>query len=61
MVNVYMGCAICGRPLRLEEAHTEDGGLPVHEECYVPRERRATTKQEPQAIARATQSHAQAS
>jgi hypothetical protein len=46
MENFYMGCAICGRPLRLEEAHAEDGGLPVHEECYVIRLKQSTTKQD---------------
>jgi len=30
----FMGCAICGKPLRLAEAKSENGGLPVHEECY---------------------------
>jgi len=32
-----MGCAICGRPLRLVAAKSENGGLPIHEECYLLR------------------------
>ena len=32
-----MGCAICGKPLRLASAKSENGGLPVHEECYLLR------------------------
>jgi len=35
MQNYYIGCAICGRPIRLEEAHTGDEGLPMHEECFL--------------------------
>jgi hypothetical protein len=46
MKNFYMGCAICGKPLRLEQAHSGDDGLPVHEECYVLGVKRAKTKQE---------------
>jgi len=37
MQNYYIGCAICGKPLRLEAARTEHGDLPVHEECYLLR------------------------
>ena len=37
MQNYYIGCAICGRPVRLAEAHIEEGDLPVHEECYLLR------------------------
>jgi hypothetical protein len=33
MQNYFMGCAVCGRPLRLAESKTENGGLPAHEEC----------------------------
>ena len=32
-----MGCAICGKPLRLAAAKAENGGLPIHEECYLLR------------------------
>lgn len=32
-----MGCAICGKPLRLVAAKVENGGLPIHEECYLLR------------------------
>ena len=32
-----IGCAICGKPLRLVAATTENGGLPIHEECYMLR------------------------
>jgi hypothetical protein len=36
MQNCYMGCAICGKPLRLDAANTQDG-LPVHDECNLLR------------------------
>jgi hypothetical protein len=36
MQNCYMGCAICGKPLRLDAANTQDS-LPVHEECNLLR------------------------
>jgi len=35
--NGFMGCAICGKPLRLAMAKREGGGLPVHEECFLLR------------------------
>jgi hypothetical protein len=35
MPNYYIGCIICGKPLRLGETHVGSDGLPVHEECYV--------------------------
>ena len=49
-----MGCAICGKPLHLAAAKSEDGGLPIHEECYLLRLKlkQATT---PQNQARLTQ------
>lgn len=31
----FLGCAICGKPLRLTAAKSENGGLPIHEECYM--------------------------
>jgi hypothetical protein len=34
MGNGFIGCAICGKPLRLAAAKSENGGLPIHEECY---------------------------
>ena len=37
MQNGFMGCAICGKPLRLAAARSENGGLPIHEECYLLR------------------------
>jgi hypothetical protein len=37
MASHEIGCVICGKPLPIEEAKTEDDGLPVHEECYVLR------------------------
>jgi hypothetical protein len=36
MQNYYIGCAVCGKPLRLKAAKAEDG-LPIHEECYLLR------------------------
>jgi hypothetical protein len=33
----FMGCAICGKPLRLATAKSDDGGLPIHEECHMLR------------------------
>ena len=33
----FMGCAICGKPLRLATAKSDNGGLPIHEECYLLR------------------------
>ena len=33
----FMGCAICGKPLRLATAKSDNGGLPIHEECYMLR------------------------
>lgn len=33
----FMGCAICGKPLRLAASKSENGGLPIHEECYLLR------------------------
>ena len=27
-------CAICGKPVRLEECKVNDFGKPVHEACY---------------------------
>ena len=32
-----MGCAICGKPLHLAAAKSENGGFPIHEECYLLR------------------------
>jgi ribosome-binding protein aMBF1 (putative translation factor) len=34
MQNGFMGCAICGKPLRLAASKTEGSGLPVHEHCH---------------------------
>jgi hypothetical protein len=34
MGNGFVGCAINGKPLRLAAARSENGGLPIHEECY---------------------------
>jgi hypothetical protein len=28
-------CRICGKPLALEAAKTDDDGHPVHEDCYL--------------------------
>jgi hypothetical protein len=28
-------CVICGKPLAIEIARTNEQGQPVHEECYV--------------------------
>jgi hypothetical protein len=33
----FMGCAICGKPLRLATAKSDNGGLPFHDECKVLR------------------------
>jgi len=44
MHNGVMGCAICGKPLRLAAAKNDDAGLPVHEECCL---RRLNQKQAP--------------
>jgi hypothetical protein len=33
----FMGCAICGKPLRLAASKSENSGLPIHEECYLLR------------------------
>ena len=30
-------CNICGEPVRIEEAKTDECGKPVHGECYVRR------------------------
>ena len=32
-----MGCAICGKPLPLATAKSDNGGLPVHKECHLLR------------------------
>ena len=37
MPSGLMGCAICGKPLRLAAATSENGGLPMHEDCYLLR------------------------
>jgi hypothetical protein len=38
MENENIVCAICGRPLKLEDDRgTDEQGKPVHEECYVKR------------------------
>jgi len=33
----FMGCAICGKPLPLATAKSDNGGLPVHKECHLLR------------------------
>jgi hypothetical protein len=33
----FMGCAICGKPLHLATAKSDNGGLPIHEECHMLR------------------------
>jgi hypothetical protein len=33
----FMGCAICGKPLRLATAKSDNGGLPIHAECHMLR------------------------
>jgi len=33
--NGFMGCAICGKPLRLAESKSDGSGWPVHEKCYL--------------------------
>ena len=33
--NYYLGCAICGKPLRLASAKVGDDVLPMHEQCYL--------------------------
>ena len=33
----FMGCAICGKPLRLASAKSNNGRLPIHEECHMLR------------------------
>jgi hypothetical protein len=33
----FMGCAICGKPLRLATAKSDNGELPIHEECNILR------------------------
>ena len=34
----FMGCAICGKPLRLATAKSDSGGgLPIHDECHMLR------------------------
>jgi hypothetical protein len=35
--NYHIGCAICGKPLRLDSAKAGDDVLPMHEECYLLR------------------------
>jgi hypothetical protein len=37
MQHGFMGCAICGKPLRLAASKSENGGLPTHEECHLLR------------------------
>ena len=32
-----INCSICGKPVDLETAKTDDDGKAVHEECYVLR------------------------
>ena len=34
---IYL-CHICGKPVDINTAKTDDAGRPVHEECYVLRE-----------------------
>jgi hypothetical protein len=31
----YLSCRICGMPVRVESAKTDEYGLAIHEECYV--------------------------
>jgi hypothetical protein len=33
----FMGCAICGKPLRLATAKSGNSGLPIHDECHMLR------------------------
>jgi hypothetical protein len=35
MSELRIVCAICGKPLNLEEAKVDAVGMPVHEDCYV--------------------------
>jgi len=30
-------CVVCGKPVELESSKTDEGGQPVHEECYIRR------------------------
>ena len=32
-----LNCTICGKPLDLRTARTDDYGKPIHSECYTPR------------------------
>ena len=47
MQSGFMGCAICGKPLRLATAKSQDGGLPVHEECYLLRSKLKDAQTQP--------------
>ena len=35
MPNNCIDCVVCGQPIPLEVAKTQDDGFPVHEECYL--------------------------
>jgi hypothetical protein len=37
MANPISVCAVCGKPVSLEDCKIDERGHPVHEECYVAR------------------------
>jgi hypothetical protein len=39
-----MKCAICGKPITLEQAKVTEDGKPVHEECFVAKIRLSKRK-----------------
>ena len=41
-----ISCAICGKPIFLEDASVDENGKPVHEECYLTKIR-AEEKRDP--------------
>ena len=53
MTTNTVDCVICGKPLRVEEAKTEEHGQPVHEDCYVLNLQHAATMKETTLVRRA--------
>jgi hypothetical protein len=40
ILDPLIKCAICGKPISLEQSKVSEDGKPVHEECYVRSSRR---------------------
>ena len=51
MPTEYM-CALCSKPVSLEEDKIDENGKPVHEDCYAKSLSKPETEESPQQIAR---------